>query len=396
MSTMSLEDTLRETARLEVLLTSCIGNYERLHLECVDTAHEEAPPDLCDLNQMKKSDEDEFVNLNALQLKIQEQVDFGLKRRSKEYIQYVFSNHCEPAVSGKENSILKKNFSKALQDLEIKLNDQETEELFKCVDVDRNNSLSYSEFEKVVFQPSDLERWALSIPFHYVVADAVSCIEREGAHKLEKASNLTESDIVVVCNGIVDGMKKLITGKVFELKQAFDRMRASQAENQAGSKYLVISSMSCGGPEDFHKGLEGRIGTKGFKYPTYAYFLLLEFEFLILAGTPHLKFLEAMEAEHCKKPGHNHLIETPNYKIKTCPETEWKLVVHRDGNTPEQYKEILSKNFPSVGLGPAHHGRRIPDLEELLQLEESKQANLIKCEVLAIVLYTGPLVCFPA
>ncbi len=199
--------------------------------------------------------------MNALQLKIQEHVDFGLKRRSKEYIQYVFSNHCEPAVSGKESTILEKNFSSALQDLNIKLNDQETKELFKCVDVDRNESLSYSEFENIVFQPSDLERWALSIPFHYLVADAVSCIEREGAHRLEKASNLTESDITLVCNGIVDGVKKLITGKVSELKQAFDRMRASQAENQAGSKYFVVSSMSCGGPEDFHKGLEGRIGS---------------------------------------------------------------------------------------------------------------------------------------
>jgi hypothetical protein len=98
-----------------------------------------------------------------------------------------------------------------------------------------------------------------------------------------------------------------------------------------------------------------------------------------------------MEAEHCTKSGHNHVIETPNYKVQTCADTEWNLVIKREGKTLEEYKEML-REFPSVGLGPAHHGRRIPDLNELLQLEESKQANLIKCEVLAIVLYTGPLV----
>jgi hypothetical protein len=180
----------------------------------------------------------------------------------------VFSNNCEPASPGKENVILKKNFSKALQDLKVDLDDQEREELFKRVDVDRNESLSFSEFENVGSQPSDLERWALSIPVHYLIVDAVSCIEQKGAHVMEKASNLTESDIQILCHGILDGMKKMITAKVADLKKAFDRMRASQAENEAGSKYYTVSSMSSGGPEDFHKGLEGRIG---FEYLSLVY-----------------------------------------------------------------------------------------------------------------------------
>ena len=114
----------------------------------------------------------------------------------------------------------------------------------------------------------------------------------------------------------------------------------------------------------------------------------------MLTGTPHLKFLDAMEAEHCKKQGHNHFFETPNYKIKTCPEIEWNLVRKREGKTEEEFMKILSNEVPSVGLGPAHHGRRIPDVHELLQLEDSKRAKLIKSEVLAIVQYTGPLARF--
>jgi hypothetical protein len=155
--------------------------------------------------------------------------------------------------------ILKKNFSKALEDLKIKLDEQETDELFKRVDVDKSDSLSFSEFENIVSQLSDIERWALSLPVHYLLADAVSCIEREGAHAMEKASNLTETDIQEICHGVVDGMKKIFATKVSELKQAFDAMRASQAEHVAGSKFTV-GTMSSGGAEDFHKGLEGRIG----------------------------------------------------------------------------------------------------------------------------------------
>jgi hypothetical protein len=195
----------------------------------------------------------------ALQTTIQEHVDFGFKRRSQEYIQNIFSKHSQAAESTRESLISKKNFLNALQDLKIKLDDQELEELFKRVDVDESESLSLSEFENIVSQLSDLERWALSIPVHYLLADAVSCIDREGAHAMEKASNLTEQDVSVICNGITDGLRKIVGSKVFELKQAYDAMRASQSEQVAGAKFTV-GTMSSGGPEDFHKGLEGRIG----------------------------------------------------------------------------------------------------------------------------------------
>ncbi len=140
------------------------------------------------------------------------------------------------------------------------MDDQETDELFKRVDVDKSESLSFSEFENIVSQLSDLERWALSVPVHFLLADAVSCIERQGAHAMEKASNLTPTDIDEICHGIVDGMKKIIASKVSELKEAFDAMRASQAGQVAAGSKFTVGTMSSGGAEDFHKGLEGRIG----------------------------------------------------------------------------------------------------------------------------------------
>ena len=146
--------------------------------------------------------------------KIQERVEFGFQRRSREHIQHVFSSYCESDVTSQDKVLFKMNLSSALLDLQINLEDQEIEEMFKKMDIDGSESLSLLEFESFVSQPSDLEKWAVSFPLHHLVADAMSCIEREGAHVLEKASNLTESDIQVVCDGIVNGMKKMITAKV--------------------------------------------------------------------------------------------------------------------------------------------------------------------------------------
>jgi hypothetical protein len=55
---------------------------------------------------------------------------------------------------------------------------------------------------------------------------------------------------------------------------------------------------------------------------------------------------------------------------------EWRVVLERD-----------------VSFATAH--RRIPDFRELLATERARRAGLKDCEVVAIVLYTGPMVCPP-
>ena len=68
------------------------------------------------------------------------------------------------------------------------------------------------------------------------------------------------------------------------------------------------------------------------------------------------------------------------------------LVTLRDGLSDAEFAEVRQAQFPGVGLGDGHHGRRIPDLSELMRDESARLAGLRKVEVLAIVLYTGPMV----
>lgn len=83
-----------------------------------------------------------------------------------------------------------------------------------------------------------------------------------------------------------------------------------------------------------------------------------------------------MEAEHCRLTGHDYEFETSNYKIKTYPQKEWNIVRRQQNPDPSE-------------MG---HGRRIPNVEELLELPDSRAANLLLIEVIMLTLYTGPMV----
>ena len=94
-----------------------------------------------------------------------------------------------------------------------------------------------------------------------------------------------------------------------------------------------------------------------------------------MAGAPDPKFFDGMKAEHCSKAGFDLEFTTPNYHFVTTASQEWQIVVERAACQPQN-------------MG---HGRVIRDLEECYKLGQT-QGNLKKEEVIAVVLYTGPMV----
>jgi len=95
--------------------------------------------------------------------------------------------------------------------------------------------------------------------------------------------------------------------------------------------------------------------------------------------------------------GCDYEFTTGNYRVTTRPRAEWKLVEGRRGKTQEDFEGWLSGSWldgecMAVGLGSGAHGRRVPDLEELMGLPSRQQAGLREEEVGAVVLYTGPMV----
>jgi hypothetical protein len=88
-----------------------------------------------------------------------------------------------------------------------------------------------------------------------------------------------------------------------------------------------------------------------------------------------------MEQEHDSK----ELFTTDNYGLTTSPAEEWRTVIECDKS-----KEV--------------DNRKVPNYKELLEREsslyqrqvqqkDSRIARLTKEEIIAIVMYTGPMVC---
>ncbi len=86
-----------------------------------------------------------------------------------------------------------------------------------------------------------------------------------------------------------------------------------------------------------------------------------------------------MELEHCSKPVCSWRFTTSNYSVDTTPQAEWELVLRAETSL-------------EVSSAFAKDGRRIPNFANLLDLELSKKAGLTKPEVIAVILYTGPMV----
>ncbi len=86
-----------------------------------------------------------------------------------------------------------------------------------------------------------------------------------------------------------------------------------------------------------------------------------------------------MEAEHCARFDSEVHFTANNYKVRTTPKNEWLIVAKCD--------KSLADNML--------HGRRIPEISKLMQLDVAKTSKLSDYEVVAVVLYTGPMVSFP-
>jgi hypothetical protein len=86
-----------------------------------------------------------------------------------------------------------------------------------------------------------------------------------------------------------------------------------------------------------------------------------------------------MEAEHCTRGGSKDMFEFK--KRQTCPAHEWAITV---------YGEFPPDDSPLKDSGTST--RITQKIDVLMNLGVVKQADLEMCEVIAVVLYTGPMV----
>ncbi len=271
----------------------------------------------------------------------------GQNRHHEKYLRDIFARFKD--ASG---GLAGQNLIHALQEVDaptIPTSVQEVEDIIKQFDANSNGVLEFGEFQQVANEPDELQMWLgeKQLP---IAADALRPLVGRGSDQLQKLRQLSAADIdhaaTATCAVIPSMLKELHQ----ELQAAFAVQSQIEADMQADpSKFNDFYKMACGTITDFHKGLTGRV------------------------GMPQLNFKNAMRQEHCERAGCDVQFTTGNYKITTNPRQEWQYIV---------------ESVPCPNLG---HERRIIPISELMQQDIRERAKLCEEEVIAIVLYTGPM-----
>ena len=270
----------------------------------------------------------------------------GKNRRNEQFLRNLFDRHKDASggLSGQ-------NLVKALRDADapiIPTSDQEIAEIVKQFDANSNAVLDFREFQQVVVQPDELQVW-LSEKHLPLAADALRPLVGRCSDQLQKLSQLSSADIDQ-CAAATQSIPLMLKELHQELRIAFAIQSNIQADMETvPSKFNDFYKMSSGNIDDFHKGLTGRV------------------------GMPHLNFYNAMRQEHCERAGCDVEFTTGNYAITTTPKKEWQYIVD---------------NAAGRDMG---NNRRLISISELFEKKASQDANLRKEEIIAIVLYTGPM-----
>ena len=213
-----------------------------------------------------------------------------------------------------------------------------------------SEALSFDEFENVVLMPTCplIEDWASTLPLPKILT---ICLIRNDttydSNDLKEVTDLDEKSISLVVENFAIQLKGILGSCVKQLQEAKAKMRQQRPEE--GNALKFVGRFAGGTVSDFHKNLTDRV------------------------GWPNLSFDKSMEDEHYEgRPFEGKGTFGTNDSI--CPRDEYDYVVH-----------------PTVKSPPSKGSRIIPAIENLLENPVVKDAQLKRVEVIALVLYTGPM-----
>lgn len=219
--------------------------------------------------------------------------------------------------------------------------------------------------EQFASDPRALELWAKGICLWEPLASSF-----DNQAGINGMISMTDDEMKKNLGKFCDKAKALIIRSVKGLRESVSKTHTSESIN-ASTKFSTFKA-SAGTVDNFHDGVIERVG-KSLINPC-----LCNRMTLLRAGRPWLRISEGMEREHCSMKGSECEFESSNYHVKTTPRNEWQIA------------KLQRECVDTKG------GRRIPNYKQCVELPEAKDAGLTEDEVVAVILYTGPMVCFCA
>ena len=180
------------------------------------------------------------------------QIDNGFRRRNRSVVFEVFQKYCTTSCDEAQH-IQKDRIQTALNDLDLDVSVKEVESLFNEFDSDNSDGLSQEEFCRMLQKLRPVHEWAKSLPIAEVLVDSLP--RKANQQQLKVVSELTDDEISVVCMVFARGVERILQESRMSLMQAFQ----IEPGAETGSKFNMVP-VSCGDIDDFHQGLEQRIG----------------------------------------------------------------------------------------------------------------------------------------
>jgi hypothetical protein len=189
------------------------------------------------------------------------------------------------------------------------------------------------------------------------------------ADQLGGIKNMAEEELSVAVHRFIAEVPAVVSAGLKRLKGRAASQCGSEVQEHINSKFTLDGAFvgKFATLDDFYKGPEE------------------------LIGTPNPKIMQGMQAEHCLRGNSRMEFTTGNYKLTTTPATEWEFVVEpRDGaaypHTPKE-KSLWPKDVGWRGGS----GREAEDVEVIMRRKQVTLAGLLKMEVIALRLLTGPM-----
>jgi hypothetical protein len=190
---------------------------------------------------------------------IQERVDLCLSLREKQNVQDVFGRFS----LANSKVIPKERLGEAMALVTAtEKTIEEIDGIFESMDLNSDGGLDFEEFERACEEPCELQRWLGQIRFDRIIFDGICALPSMSSRSLKSVSELGPAEIRDVCAGLMNGLEFTISKECASLKCAFDMMMVKNGDLVPNDKFGVASEMESGTIEDFHKGVEQRLGTR--------------------------------------------------------------------------------------------------------------------------------------
>jgi hypothetical protein len=184
-----------------------------------------------------------------LNAQLRRQIDIGFKRRDLCFVKDIFHQH-----KNESGIIIKERLQTALSALGVDVDARRSDELFNEFDTDNSVGLDLDEFQLLLKKSNSLCEWAKELPIDELLSDAIP--RKAGKDQLRVVSELTLEERREVCGAIHYGLDRILQESCESLNIAF-LASDQQLVSDGGSKFNVVS---CGQIDDFHAGVEQRIG----------------------------------------------------------------------------------------------------------------------------------------